>query len=212
MVFDYPRSSTTRPPTSSPPSAASQGVVSAWFLSAGARRGAACPGRDRRRRPERRRRPCGSPLPVGVAAAAVQVIGVLRWPAPGAPLGRPQGTIQSERLHHAPPTRCWATSSARPIGYLLTAAWTGLVLVAPAAGHRGSSRRRSAAHAAAPHPCRVARRWRCRSSTSTASSLRAVEHLVADLRGRARAPGARPAQPTLSTLRAGVNGSATPME
>jgi hypothetical protein len=74
-------------------------------------------------------------VPVGVAAAAVQVIGLLRWPflVPGyasdaassnagvAAAGRDSFTTASDIL---------GTAVGETLGYLLTATWTALVIVA----------------------------------------------------------------------------------
>lgn len=62
-------------------------------------------------------------VPVGVAAAAVQVVGLLRWPllVPG---WAPENDVDAFA------NRVLGNLVGETFGHLLTAAWTGLVLVA----------------------------------------------------------------------------------
>jgi hypothetical protein len=70
-------------------------------------------------------------VPVGIAAAAVQVVGLLRWP-----LLVPRWAMESSagsaaaRESFATAHRLLGTALGETGGYLLTALWTGLVLVA----------------------------------------------------------------------------------
>ena len=107
-VFDYPEVLKHPPAEASPPSAPSQGVVSAWFLLLALGAALLAPvaigvGRLSDARAMR------FAVPVGVAAAAVQVVGLLRWPllVPG------WAAAERRRRRSPPPTACWATSSAR---------------------------------------------------------------------------------------------------
>jgi len=71
-------------------------------------------------------------VPVGVAAAVVQVVGLLRWPllvpgwAAAAAGPDPAGATEAFGVAH----RVLGTLIGETGGYLLTAAWTGLVLAA----------------------------------------------------------------------------------
>jgi hypothetical protein len=67
-------------------------------------------------------------VPVGIAAAAVQVVGLLRWPllVPGWAADGSPAAQESFALAH----RVLGTAIGETGGYLLTALWTGLVLVA----------------------------------------------------------------------------------
>lgn len=67
-------------------------------------------------------------VPVGIAAATVQVVGLLRWPllVPGwAADGSPAARESFATVH-----RLLGTALGETGGYLLTALWTGLVLTA----------------------------------------------------------------------------------
>jgi hypothetical protein len=74
-------------------------------------------------------------VPVGVAAAAVQVIGLLRWPilVPGyasdAASGN-AGVAASARDSFTTASDLLGTAVGETLGYLLTATWTALVIVA----------------------------------------------------------------------------------
>jgi len=74
-------------------------------------------------------------VPVGIAAAAVQVIGLLRWPllVPGyAADAASADPVVVASAHHAFETahRLLGTALGETLGYTLTAAWTLLVVVA----------------------------------------------------------------------------------
>jgi hypothetical protein len=101
-----------------------QGAVSAWFSVLALSAALLAPiaigvGRLSRRRAMR------IAVPVGITAAAVQVIGLLRWPilVPGYASGgdAKSFTTASDIL---------GTALGETVGYLLTAAWTALVVVA----------------------------------------------------------------------------------
>jgi Domain of unknown function (DUF4386) len=64
-------------------------------------------------------------VPVGIVAAAVQVIGLLRWP-----LLVPGWAASGDESAFAAANLVLGTLIGETGGYLLTAAWTGLVLVA----------------------------------------------------------------------------------
>ena len=74
-------------------------------------------------------------VPVGIAAAAVQVIGLLRWPilVPGyaadAASGNP-GVAAAGRDSFTTASDILGTAIGETLGYLLTATWTVLVIVA----------------------------------------------------------------------------------
>jgi hypothetical protein len=74
-------------------------------------------------------------VPVGIAAAAVQVVGLLRWPilVPGyasdAASGSP-GVAAAARDSFTTVSNVLGTALGETLGYLLTATWTALVLVA----------------------------------------------------------------------------------
>jgi hypothetical protein len=74
-------------------------------------------------------------VPVGIAAAAVQVVGLLRWPilVPGyasdAASGSP-GVAAAARDSFTTVSNVLGTALGETLGYLLTATWTVLVLVA----------------------------------------------------------------------------------
>ena len=103
-------------------------------------------------------------VPVGIAAAVVQVIGLARWPilVPGYAA---DGDTEAFRTA----SDILGTAIGETLGYLLTAVWTALVVVAlgrsSAAGSRrsGSCRRRWSSSA-------CSRRSSCRSSTPRTSS------------------------------------------
>ena len=114
-------------------------------------------------------------VPVGIAAAAVQVIGLARWPllVPGfaadASSSDPTvaaGARDTFLLAH----RVLGTVVGETFGYLLTAAWTLLVLVALGRGvPRWLHRARSGVRG--PHPQRRAQpRSTCPSWTTPTSS------------------------------------------
>jgi hypothetical protein len=82
-------------------------------------------------------------VPVGIAAAAVQVIGLLRWPilVPGyasdAASADP-GVAAAARDSFSTASDILGTAVGETVGYLLTATWTLLVIVA--LGHRYAGR------------------------------------------------------------------------
>ena len=151
-------------------------------------------------------------VPVGIAAAVVQVIGLARWPllVPGfaadAASSDPAiaaGARDSFLLAH----RVLGTVVGETFGYLLTAAWTLLVLIALGRGiaplvHRTRN------SVCGPHP-----QWRAGPAAAARRGhrqlhrLRPVERLVNDLRdphpscySRSRAAAA---EPVLSVSEAG---------
>lgn len=74
-------------------------------------------------------------VPVGIAAAAVQVIGLLRWPilVPGYAsdaVGSDPGAAASGRDAFTTASDILGTALGETVGYLLTATWTVLVVVA----------------------------------------------------------------------------------
>jgi hypothetical protein len=74
-------------------------------------------------------------VPVGIAAAAVQVIGLLRWPilVPGYAsdaVGSDPGAAASGRDAFTTASDILGTALGETVGYLLTAMWTVLVVVA----------------------------------------------------------------------------------
>ena len=71
-------------------------------------------------------------VPVGVAAATVQVIGLLRWP-----LLVPGWAVDHDVDAFTTANRVLGNLVGETFGYLLTAAWTGLVLVALGAAFAG---------------------------------------------------------------------------
>ena len=71
-------------------------------------------------------------VPVGVAAATVQVVGLLRWP-----LLVPGWAADDDVEAFATANRVLGNLVGETFGYLLTAAWTGLVLVALGAAFAG---------------------------------------------------------------------------
>jgi len=81
-------------------------------------------------------------VPVGIAAAAVQVIGLLRWPilVPGyasdAASADP-GVAAAARDSFSTASDILGTAIGETVGYLLTATWTLLVIVAPGRRYAG---------------------------------------------------------------------------
>ena len=71
-------------------------------------------------------------VPVGVAAATVQVVGLLRWP-----LLVPGWAAENSVDAFATANRLLGTLVGETFGYLLTALWTGLVLGALGARFAG---------------------------------------------------------------------------
>ena len=74
-------------------------------------------------------------VPVGIAAAVVQVVGLLRWPilVPGYAAdaaSADRGVAASARDSFTTVSDILGTALGETIGYLLTAAWTALVVVA----------------------------------------------------------------------------------
>ena len=77
-------------------------------------------------------RAMGIAVPVGIAAAAVQVIGLLRWP-----VLVPGWAAENDVEAFATANRVLGTLVGETFGYLLTALWTALVLLALGAGFAG---------------------------------------------------------------------------
>jgi Domain of unknown function (DUF4386) len=74
-------------------------------------------------------------VPIGIAAAAVQVIGLLRWPilVPGYAsdaAGSDAGVAATARDSFTTASHILGTAVGETLGYLLTATWTVLVIVA----------------------------------------------------------------------------------
>ena len=74
-------------------------------------------------------------VPIGIAAAAVQVIGLLRWPilVPGYASDAASanaGVAASARDSFTTASNVLGTALGETVGYLLTATWTALVIVA----------------------------------------------------------------------------------
>ena len=74
-------------------------------------------------------------VPVGIAAAVVQVVGLLRWPilVPGYAsdaAGGSAGAAAAARDSFATASDILGTAIGETLGYLLTAAWTALVIAA----------------------------------------------------------------------------------
>jgi hypothetical protein len=83
-------------------------------------------------------------LPVGIAAAVVQVIGLLRWPilVPGYAsdaAGADAGVAAAARDSFTTASDILGTAIGETLGYLLTATWTVLVLVALGRRYAGRS-------------------------------------------------------------------------
>jgi len=124
MVFDYPEVLKHPPADVLAAFRASQGVVSAWFLLLVLGAALLAPvaigvGRLSTHRAMR------LAVPVGVAAAAVQVVGLLRWP-----LLVPGWAAENNVDAFATANQVLGNLVGETFGYLLTAAWTGLVLAA----------------------------------------------------------------------------------
>ena len=113
-------------------------------------------------------------VPVGIAAAVVQVVGLLRWPllVPG---------WAATAAGDDPPLqrRCEAFGTANRVlgnlvgetgGYVLTAAWTGLVLAALGTAFAGRLFVALGAVSAVLILAGVRHRWTSRSSTRPTSS------------------------------------------
>jgi len=110
---------------------AAQGVVSTWFLLLALGAALLAPvaigvGRLSDHRAMR------LAVPVGVAAATVQVVGLLRWP-----LLVPGWAADNDIEAFTTANRVLGTLVGETFGYLLTAAWIGLVLVALGAAFAG---------------------------------------------------------------------------
>lgn len=140
-VFDYP--DVLKEPADEVLAAfrASQGPVTGWFALLAASAALFAPiavgvGRLSARRAMR------VAVPVGVAAAAVQVVGLLRWPllVPGyaadATSADPAVAVAA-RDSFSTAHRVLGTLVGETFGYLLTAAWTLLVLAALGRGLAG---------------------------------------------------------------------------
>lgn len=130
-VFDYPEVLKRPPADVLAAFRASQGVVSAWFLLLALGAALLAPvaigvGRLSTHRAMR------LAVPVGVAAAAVQVVGLLRWP-----LLVPGWAAENNVDAFATANQVLGNLVGETFGYLLTAAWTGLVLTALGARFAG---------------------------------------------------------------------------
>ena len=112
----------------------SQGAVTAWFLALALGAALLAPvvvgvGRLSRSRTMR------WAVPVGIAAAVVQVVGLLRWPllVPGwaaTAAGDDASAAAAARDAFGTANRVLGNLIGETGGYVLTAAWTGLVLLA----------------------------------------------------------------------------------
>src|SRR3954466_14819410 len=112
----------------------SQGVVPAWFVALALGAALLAPvavgvGRLSTSRPLR------WSVPVGIAAAVVQVVGLLRWPllVPGwaaTAAGDDRAAAAPARAAFGTANRVLGNLIGETGGYLLTAAWTALVLAA----------------------------------------------------------------------------------
>jgi Domain of unknown function (DUF4386) len=119
----------------------SQGAVSAWFLALALGAALLAPvavgvGRLSATRPMR------WAVPVGIAAAVVQVVGLLRWPllVPGwaaTAAGSDPDAAAHARAAFGTANRVLGNLVGETGGYLLTAAWTLLVLAALGSGFAG---------------------------------------------------------------------------
>lgn len=133
-VFDYP--DVLKHPAADVLTAfrAEQAALSAWFVALAAGAALLAPiavGVGRLSRSPAMRWAVGT----GVAAATVQVVGLLRWPllVPGwaaTAAGTDPTAAAAARHAFATANRVLGTLVGETGGYLLTAAWTGLVLVA----------------------------------------------------------------------------------
>ena len=130
-AFDYPEVLKRPPAEALATFRAAQGVVSAWFLLLALGAALLAPvaigvGRLSTHRAMR------LAVPVGVAAATVQVVGLLRWP-----LLVPGWAADNDVQAFTTANRVLGNLVGETFGYLLTAAWTGLVLVALGAAFAG---------------------------------------------------------------------------
>jgi uncharacterized protein DUF4386 len=140
-VFDYP--DVLKQPTGDVLASfrESQGAVSAWFLALALGAALLAPvavgvGRLSAARSMR------WAVPVGIAAAAVQVIGLLRWPllVPGwatAAASSDPDAAADARVAFGTANRVLGNLVGETGGYLLTATWTLLVLAALGSGFAG---------------------------------------------------------------------------
>jgi len=131
MAFDYPAVLKHPPADVLADFRAARGVVSAWFLLLALGAALLAPvavgvGRLSTARAMR------LAVPVGIAAATVQVVGLLRWP-----LLVPTFAAENDVEAFATANQVLGTLVGETFGYLLTALWTGLVLVALGAGFAG---------------------------------------------------------------------------
>jgi hypothetical protein len=131
IVFDYPAVLKHPPAEVLADFRAAQGVVSTWFLLLALGAALLAPvaigvGRLSTARAMR------FAVPVGVTAAAVQVIGLLRWP-----VLVPGWAAENDVEAFATANRVLGTLVGETFGYLLTALWTALVLLALGAGLAG---------------------------------------------------------------------------
>jgi len=130
-AFDYPEVLKRPPAEALAAFRAAQGVVSAWFLLLALGAALLAPvaigvGRLSTHRAMR------LAVPVGVAAATVQVVGLLRWP-----LLVPGWAAADDVEAFTTANHVLGNLVGETFGYLLTAAWTGLVLVALGAAFAG---------------------------------------------------------------------------
>ncbi len=133
-VFDYP--DVLKHPTDDVLASFrdSQGAVTTWFLALALSAALLAPvavgvGRLSTARPMR------WAVPIGIAAAAVQVVGLLRWPllVPGwatTAAGADPVAAADARSSFSTANRVLGNAIGETGGYLLTAAWTVLVLAA----------------------------------------------------------------------------------
>lgn len=113
---------------------ASRGAVAGWFLALALGAALLAPiavGIGRLSTAPAMRRA----VPVGIAAAAVQVVGLMRWPllVPGwaaTAAGDDPAAAAAARESFTTANQVLGTTIGETGGYLLTAAWTALVLVA----------------------------------------------------------------------------------
>ncbi|RTL63444.1 MAG: DUF4386 family protein [Pseudonocardiaceae bacterium] len=123
-VFDYPDVLKHPPADALAAFRESQGAVSAWFLALALGAALLAPvavgvGRLSTSRAMR------WAVPVGISAAVVQIVGLLRWP-----LLTPGWAASGDVDSFATANRVLGTVVGETGGYLLTALWTVLVLVA----------------------------------------------------------------------------------
>ena len=124
MAFDYPEVLKHPPADALAAFRASQGVVSVWFLLLALGAALLAPvavgvGRLSTHRTMR------FAVGVGIAAATVQVVGLLRWP-----LLVPGWAADNDVDAFSTANQVLGNLVGETFGYLLTAAWTGPVLVA----------------------------------------------------------------------------------